>query len=110
MIASLASLSTMSHAQPEPKRASPAALTFPISLAVEPNEESIADFRSPPGSLAPPGVISSQKKEGFQWPPRLLRTAARTPYGTVERSERIATGDLVARSGYFSTSPFKAAT
>src|ERR1700730_14432991 len=99
MIASLASLSTMSHAQPEPKRASPAALTFPVNLAVEPNEESIADFRSPLGSLAPPGVISSQKKEWVQWAPRVLRTGARTASGTMEGSARIATGVLAAISG-----------
>src|ERR1700730_9867304 len=110
MTSSLPVVSTMSHAQPEPKRDRPAALTFPVTLAVEPNEESIADFRSPLGSLAPPGVISSQKKEWFQWPPRLLRTGARTASGTMERSARIATGVLAARSGYFSTSPFKAAT
>src|ERR1700730_3245200 len=56
MTSSLPFLSTMSHAQPEPKRASPAALTFPVNLAGEPNEESIPDFRSPLGSLAPSKV------------------------------------------------------
>jgi hypothetical protein len=38
------------------------------------HELSIADLTSPEGSLAPPGVIRSQKKLWFQWPPRLFFT------------------------------------
>ena len=67
----------------------------------------MALFRSPAGALAPPGVISSQKKVWFQWPPRLLRTGVRTASGTADRLERISSGGLVARSGYFSTRPLR---
>ncbi len=56
---------------------------------VPPKSLSIAAFRLPAGSFAPPGAISSQKKEWFQWPPRLLRTPARTASGTLLRSDSV---------------------
>jgi len=77
--------STTSHAQPEPKRATPAASNCSLKASNEPNAASIALPRSPSGAPPPFGLIDSQNSEWFRWPPPLLRTAPRLSSGTSPR-------------------------
>jgi len=61
VISSFPSLTT-SHAQPLPKRATPAALNFVLNSSNEPNAELIAFANSPEGVPPGCGVNISQKK------------------------------------------------
>ena len=86
-MASFLSLPTTSHAQPEPKRPSrrPRSGAWSSRPCCRRRRRSRSSARRPAVS-APPGVISSQKKLWFQWPPTLLRTPVRTFSGTADRS------------------------
>src|SRR6185312_8074363 len=65
---------TISHAQPLPKRASPAAFSFSFRPSILPKVLLISSSNLPEG--APPLELRiSQKKLWFQCPPALLRTA-----------------------------------
>src|ERR1700732_2308490 len=86
---------TSSHAQPDPNRPRPAALNFSLNPANEPKLELIAAAKSPFGSPPPPFFINSQNSEWFQWPPPLLRTAARIFSGTLSRVFRMCFQGLV---------------
>jgi len=59
-----------------------AAANLSLKSATSFHELSIAALTSPAGSLAPPGVIRSQKKVWFQWPPRLFFTCVWICSGT----------------------------
>src|ERR1700686_1835903 len=83
-IASLPSFTT-SQAQPDPKRRTPAAANFVLNSSKDPNVDLMAAARSPFGSPPPPFFICVQKSEWFQWPPPLLRTAARIFSGIASR-------------------------
>src|ERR1051326_3290448 len=97
---SFLSLPTASQAQPEPNCARPAVLTTDFIWSAPLNTERIAVSTSALGAPAPPGVIRSQKKVWFQWPPRLLRTPVRSSPGTTERLARISSIGFLARSGH----------
>ena len=54
--------SWISHAQPEPKRLTPAFLNSSLNESKEPNFSSIASARAPLGSPPPSGLMICQKK------------------------------------------------
>ena len=73
-ISSLPSL-TISHAQPLPKRTTPAAENFSLKASNVPKAALIASANVPVGVPPAFGANASQKKLWFQWPPPLLRIA-----------------------------------
>src|ERR1700683_2397974 len=74
-----------SQAQPEPKRAAPAALTNSLSLSNEPNVEVIAAARVPTGLAPALGPMIVQNIEWLICPPPLLRTGPLMLSGTIAR-------------------------
>src|SRR3981081_1163056 len=73
----------ISHAQPDPKRPTPAALNCSRNFAKSPNAVLIAAPSFPPGSPPALGAIICQNMEWFQCPPPLLRIGVRTASGSV---------------------------
>src|SRR4051812_32366718 len=66
---------TITQAHPLPKRFIAASLNIVLNFSKFSNEPLIASATLPVGIPPPPGFINFQKKEWFQCPPPLLRTA-----------------------------------
>ncbi len=66
----------MSHAHPDPKRPTPAALNFVLKSSKLPKVLLIASASLPVGTPPPLGPMMLQKKVWFQCPPPLLRIGA----------------------------------
>src|SRR6266498_1725019 len=81
--------SWISQVQPEPKRLTPASFTAALSSSRPPKVDSIAEPSDPLGSPPPLGLMISQKKLWFAWPPALLRTTVRLSSGS--RSKVVST-------------------
>ena len=90
--------SCTSQAQPEPKRFTPASFSWLLKSSKLPNVSESAWARSPSGSPPPSGPMICQKKEWFEWPPALLRTAPRLSSGTLSRFFSTSSTGLSAHS------------
>src|SRR5438270_7272954 len=102
--------SLSSHAQPEPKRPTPAAANCSLNFSKSPNDDLIASPTLPPGAPPALGPINSQNNVWFQCPPPLLRTAVRTASGTLLMPESNCSSDCLPSSGAFSTAEFRLVT
>src|SRR5260370_36422112 len=83
-----------SHAQPEPKRATPAALNFSLNASKLPKAPVMACATLPTGGPPAFGAMIFQNMEWLMWPPPLLRTAVGVVSGT--KAQLFATNSLVA--------------
>ena len=95
----------ISHAHPLPNNAPGAAAAPNCSLnpSNEPNDESMAEARTPLG-LPPPcpeGPIICQNIEWLECPPPLLRTAVRMSSGTESMLAKSSSRDPGSASGCF---------
>ena len=74
---------SITHAQPLPKRPTPALANCSLNASKLPNDELIASAMAPVGAPPACGAMICQNIEWFAWPPPLLRTAVRMSSGTV---------------------------
>src|SRR5688500_5055566 len=97
----------ISQAQPDPNRDTPAAANCSLNFAKLSNVAVIAVPSAPDGSPPPPGAISVQNNEWFQWPPPLLRTAVRASSGTLLRLASNASSDFSCSAACLSSAAFR---
>src|SRR5689334_7876054 len=110
VIDSLPFPSSTSHAQPEPKRPAAAAANCSLNFAKSPNDDFMAAASLPDGSPPLFGPMTCQKREWFQCPPPLLRTAVRTASGTELMPRISSSSDFPCHSGAFSNAAFTLVT
>ena len=96
--ASLPALSTLSHAQPEPKRVSAALVKASLKASKPPRSLSMRLATSPTGLPPPLGDMTVQNSEWLAWPPALLRSGPRLSSGSASRLAMISSADLSAHS------------
>ena len=108
-IVSLPPLS-ISHAQPLPKRPTPAFLNSSLNLSKLPNADLIASAIAPLGAPPAFGPMICQNIEWFACPPPLLRTAVRMSSGTLLMPRSRSSMLFDCSWGCFSSAAFRLVT